>query len=108
MSFSPFIRPADAPQSKLSIIPNAAITTAGEISSVTSSIDNAPKFKRIFGKSVFGISPTVATSVFNTRLTQSAAIIPTNEEGTFAFHFLGQNTIMTTTIIANKTAYTLG
>ena len=88
---SPFILPALAPHSRLSIIPSAAIDTAGMMRLV---IFAKSKPLRIMLSSVtrlLGIAPTSATVPCskNTMFTMSATIIPTSDDGTTAFHFFG-------------------
>ena len=104
----PVILPALAPQSKLSIIPNIAILNAGAIKPVTLSKLIAEKSNLFSGSSVFGISPTTATSNFIAIETAVANIILINDAGTIAFHFLGNTNINIITNTPIATAVILG
>ena len=61
-------------------------------------------------KRLCGIAPTSATTgcLKHIMFTTSAAIIPTSEAGTTAFHFLGHTIIITITSAPNITAHRLG
>ena len=84
-----FIFEAEAPQSRLSIIPKAAIETAGEIKSLIIARFIPEKESLASGRRVLGISPTTAILKPARLLTNPAMIIATREEGTKLFHFFG-------------------
>ena len=103
------MRDALAPQSKLSIMPSAAIVTMGEMRSSSIERLNPLSDRRSDSRSVFGMSPTTARPfILKTAARIVARIMPTSEPGTRAPHFFGQNTITSTTRRPIATACMLG
>ena len=87
LSFSFFIRPAEAPQSRDSISPRAAMETAG-----TTKLPNSLKFILVMSslsarKIVFGISPTTLTSKLKIKFAAVARIIAASEPGQYWLSF---------------------
>ena len=85
------IFPALAPQSRLSIIPSAAIENAGTISSLIFE-KSIPITRRFFGAiRLLGIEPTsVTTGFLNTHIfIISTTMIDASDDGTYADHFFG-------------------
>ena len=83
-----FMRAADAPHSRLSIMPRAAMVTTGEMRSESISRLRLPRCRRSERRSVRGMSPTTASSSRpSTAARAVAAMMPISEPGIFAPHF---------------------
>ena len=106
---SPFIREAEAPHSRLSIMARAAMVTMGEMRSESISRLRLPRCRRSERRSVRGMSPTTASSSRpSTAARAVAAIMPISEPGTFAPHFFGQTSMTATTSAPMRTAWRFG
>ena len=104
-----FVREAEAPHKRLSIMPSAAIVTMGEMRFFSMSRFRLPRSRRSASISVRGMSPTVAMeSIRNRAETTVAKMMPTSEPGTRAPHFFGQTIITTTTSKPISTAWRFG
>ena len=94
LSSSFFIFPADAPQSRLSIIPRAAIESAGTNRSQNFA-KSIPAIDSLSSRnSDLGISPTIATSSLRKQFAISMIMSAASDDGTLSLSFFGQITIM--------------
>ncbi|MPM27888.1 hypothetical protein SDC9_74403 [bioreactor metagenome] len=103
-----FIFPAEAPHSKLSIMHSIATLRAGLKSLNTIPKDKLPRESLFSRNMVLGISPTSLTGKSTTQFKARAIISPASDDGTFAFHFLGQNIMIAITNTPMRTAYMFG
>ena len=83
------MRPAEAPQSKLSIIPSIAILTAGRNNCLIREKLSVAKWSRSPVNKDVGIFPTFATGSWKRIEANVAKIIATSDAGKNWLHFLG-------------------
>ncbi|MPM42194.1 hypothetical protein SDC9_88857 [bioreactor metagenome] len=92
-NFSFFILPALAPQSKLSIIPSAAIDIAGDVRLPTEFKLIEEKFSLSERKMDFGISPTAGTLNLNIPFATVTRTMARSEDGQYFASFWGYRNI---------------
>ena len=99
------MREADAPHSRLSIMPSAAMEMMGEARLLSISGVTEESFSASGSMRLLGISPTTARrSKPHTAVSTVARMMDTSEPGTFSFHFFGQKIMNSTTNAPTSTA----